>query len=184
MFPFRLLTMLIEWIRLFIWLLSNEYTKHRFGRCGRGVHINGRFRVTAPENMVIGDNVHINDNAFIRAEGGLSIGDHTHISRNVVIYTMNHQYEGELLPYNHEKILKPVKIGSNVWIGMNVAIVPGVTIGDGAIIGLGAVVSQDVPPMAVVGSPPIRILKERNKKHYDSLVDTDAHGGMGGYRWK
>ena len=135
LFPFKWLTWLLEGLRQLIWLLSNEYTKRSLGACGEGVRIYGRFRVSAPQNLYLGFNVHINENAFIRAEGGLKICDHTHISRNVVIYTMNHDYEGERLPYDEKKVLKSVEIGRNVWIGMNVCIVPGVTIGEGAIIG-------------------------------------------------
>jgi acetyltransferase-like isoleucine patch superfamily enzyme len=184
LFPFGWLAKLGNWTSLLFWLLANESTKRKFKHCGRGVRLNGRFRASAPGNISIGDNVHINENAFIRAEGGLSIGSHTHISRNLVIYTMNHQYEGELLPYDHQKILKPVTIGENVWIGMNVSIVPGVSIGDGAIIGLGTLVSQDVPRLAIVGSAPMRIIKQRDEEHYNARVQQKAHGGMSGHPWE
>ena len=184
LFPFKWLTRLLEGLRQLVWLLSNEHTKRSLGACGEGVRIYGRFRVSAPQNLYLGDNVHINDNAFIRAEGGIKIGDHTHISRNVVIYTMNHDYEGERLPYDEKKVLKSVEIGRNVWIGMNVSIVPGVTIGNGAIIGMGAVVAQDVPSLAVIGNQPIRTLKERNADHYEALEQEKSYSGMSGYEWR
>jgi maltose O-acetyltransferase len=167
-----------------IWLLNNEYSKRTFGSCGVGVRIHGRLWVTAPERLYVGDNVHINANAFFRAEGGLYIGDNTHISRNLVVYTMNHNYEGECLPYDASRVLKPVRIGRNVWIGMNVVIAPGVTIGDGAIIGMGAVVAQDVPALAIVGSSPQRTLKTRDATHYESLEKARRYGGMSGYSWQ
>lgn len=182
LWPFRLFARVGHGVAAIAWMLSNEYAKRAFGYCGRGVRIHGRFHVTAPEKLHIGDNVHINTNAFFRAEGGLHIGDNTHISRNLVVYTMNHDYEGECLPYDASRVLKPVHVGRNVWIGMNVVIIPGVTIGDGAIIGMGTVVSRDVPPLAIVGSAPQRILKMRDESHYRALDEAESYGGMSGYR--
>ena len=52
-------------------------------------------------------------------------------------------------------------IGNDVWISMNVTIYSGVDIGDGAVIAGNAVVTKSVPPYAVVGGNPARILKYR-----------------------
>lgn len=180
-FPFYGLTRLFAVLNGGIWLMSNEFTKRRFKHCGTGVRLRGKLYVSAPQCVEIGNNVHVNENAFIRAEGGLVIGDNTHISRNLVIYTMNHNYEGDSLPYDERKILKPVTIGKNVWIGMNVVIVPGVIIGDGAIIGMGAIVSKDVSPLAIVGSAAIRELKYRDDEHYRRIESQSLYSGTGGF---
>lgn len=55
-------------------------------------------------------------------------------------------------------------IGNDVWIGADVKILGGVTIGDGAIIAAGAVVVKDIPPYAVVGGVPAKIMKYRFDK--------------------
>lgn len=52
-------------------------------------------------------------------------------------------------------------IGNDVWIGYDSLIMPGVKIGDGVIIASKAVVTKDIPPYAVVGGNPAKLLKMR-----------------------
>ncbi len=52
-------------------------------------------------------------------------------------------------------------VGNDVWFGINSMILSGVTIGDGAIIGSGALVTKNVPPYAVVGGVPAKIIYYR-----------------------
>jgi len=52
-------------------------------------------------------------------------------------------------------------IGNDVWIGQDVKIIEGVTIGDGAIVATGAVVTKDVPPYAIMGGVPAKVIRYR-----------------------
>ena len=52
-------------------------------------------------------------------------------------------------------------VGNDVWIGENAHIMSGVTIGDGAIIGSEALVTKDIPPYAIVGGNPAKIIRYR-----------------------
>jgi len=141
-----------------------------FGRCGDNVRLRYRSSFIKPEKIQLGTNIHIGENAWWRADGGIEIGDNTIISRNSVMFTANHNYEGTTLPYDRTFRYGKITVGNNVWIGMNVMINQGVTIHDGAIIAMGTVVTKDVPPGAIVGSMGSRILKYRDKEHYDELV--------------
>lgn len=76
---------------------------------------------------------------------------------------------------------RTVIIGSDVWIGQNVIIIGGITIGNGAIVAAGAVVTKDIPPFAIVGGVPARIIRYRftpteisnieNSKWWDKPVE-------------
>lgn len=158
---------------------------HKFKSFGKNSFFWGKIHfISGYENINIGTNVHINNNVFIRGEGGVTIGDNTHISRNLVLYSINHDFNGELIPYDDQLVKKPVKIGPNVWIGMNVCITPGTTIGEGCIIGMGTVVSGEVPPLTIVGSQKWRKIGNRNSDHYNYLVKNEMYGGIDGKYYK
>lgn len=57
--------------------------------------------------------------------------------------------------------IKRTIIGNDVWIGKRAIIKAGVRIGDGAVIGSGSVVTKDVPPYAIVGGVPAKIISYR-----------------------
>ncbi|AUX76422.1 CatB-related O-acetyltransferase [Sinorhizobium fredii] len=55
---------------------------------------------------------------------------------------------------------RPV-IGHDVWIGDGAVITRGVRIGNGAVVAANAVVTRDVPPYAVVGGVPAKVIRFR-----------------------
>lgn len=127
-----------------------------------GKEVDSSFRMFPPfytdcgKNITVGKNVFINSGCRFQDQGGIYIDDGALIGHNVVLATLNHalnpQERGTTLP-------EPIFIGKNVWVGANATIVPGVKIGDGAVIAAGAVVTKDVPPRAVVGGVPAKVLK-------------------------
>lgn len=65
-------------------------------------------------------------------------------------------------------------VEDDAWIGYGSIILSGVEIGQGAIIAAGSVVTKNVPPYAVVGGVPAKIIKHRfNKKQITKLNTID-----------
>ena len=116
-------------------------------------------------NIEIGDYSAIGERAYIGgiADGGkLVIGNYVLMAPDVVILTSNHEYEDISIPMTYQGVTKEsVVIEDDVWICIGAMIMPGVTIHRGAIVAAGAVVTKDVPPYAIVGGIPARILKMR-----------------------
>ena len=82
----------------------------------------------------------------------------THRSSFPFFFNPELGYVDKLLVTRRTKLI----IGNDVYIGLNVTIMPQVTnIGDGAVIGAGSVVVKDVPPYAVVGGNPAKIIRYR-----------------------
>ena len=158
--------------RFNIWfagLCERRKLRKFFSNCaaiGKNVYICAGYSISSPNKLSIGSDTWIGENFFAKCEGSITIGSGVIISRGAEIWTANHNYDSadlQSLPYDRRFVLKKVCIGDNVWIGSRVTIVPGVTIGEGA------VVTKDIPPLAVVGGNPARIIKYRNRETYDKL---------------
>lgn len=65
-------------------------------------------------------------------------------------------------------------IDDDVWLGQGVIVLSNVHIGQGAIVAAGAVVTKDVPPYAIVGGVPAKVIKYRFRQQLiEELLKVD-----------
>ena len=97
---------------------------------------------------------------FCSIARGTAVQEHNHDADCITTYFIKYRIFEE--KYGIDAISKgPVIIGNDVWIGTQSTILTGVTIGDGAIIAANSVVSKDIPPYAIVGGTPAKVLRYR-----------------------
>ena len=133
---------------------------------GHHLRINGP--CSFGNNVIIGNHCNFNGMKAV-GKGSISFGDYFHSGIECMIISTNHNYEGESIPYDKTFIHKKIDIGPYVWFGNRVLVTGNVTIGEGAIIAAGSVVVNDIPPLAIAGGNPARVIKFRNKEHYYKL---------------
>jgi len=122
-----------------------------------GQHVQMAGARSSGQKVSIGKNTTINWGCMLYTTGGLVIGENVSIGAGVWLITGTHDM-------NHPQFIdtyKPIVIGDYAWIGMRATILGGITIGEGAVVMAGAVVTHDVPPFAVVGGVPARVIRQR-----------------------
>jgi acetyltransferase-like isoleucine patch superfamily enzyme len=114
-------------------------------------------------SIEIGHDVFLGPYVVIYGHGGVIIGDHTLISMHCCILSSDHTIppRGTLIR-SQPDVLKPTKIGRDVWLGAGVKVLGGVTIGDGCVVGAGAVVTKDLAPYSIAAGVPAQVFATRN----------------------
>ena len=133
-------------------------------RMGQGVGLNRHASLYAARGRItFGDDVFVGDFSSINAnDAEISIGNSVAIGPMTLLQGANHQFDNLDVPIVRQgHIPSRIVIEDNVWIAAHCVVLPGVRIHSGAVIAAGAVVAKDVPPNAVVGGVPAKILKFR-----------------------
>jgi len=140
--------------------------------------------------LVIGHEVNLANDVMLSAkQGSIAIGDRCGLGARAIIHSVarNPVSVGEDVvigplcylagggDYHTDRLDIPIgqqgikdmggiSIGNGAWLAAQVTVTDGVSVGAGAILAAGAVVTKDVPPLAIVGGVPARIIKTRGEQ--------------------
>lgn len=143
-------------------------------------------KVLLSGNISVGNNTTINGpgTEFYSSVSKIKIGSFCSIARHTAIQDHNHNIKNITTYFIKYHVFKEsnrssdlvskgdVVIGNDVWIGTQCVILSGVTIGDGAVIAANSVVTKDVPPYAIVGGTPAKVLQYRfTQEIIDKLLE-------------
>lgn len=109
---------------------------------------------------------------FLCSRAKVVIGDNVMFGPRVTIVTGDHRIDIKDKPMinvtDSEKLPEndlPVIFEGDNWVGTGAIILKGVTIGNGAVIAAGSLIIKDVPPFAIVGGVPAKIIRYRFDEH-------------------
>lgn len=152
-------------------VLANFPSKHVRRNCLRwfgmkvdkNVRLYQGYHIRNPKGINIADGVSVGPKVLLDGRRGLTIEKDAVIAYEAIIWTLNHDYNDIHFCGKGG----PVTIGKYAWICSRSIILPGITIGEGAVVASGAVVTKDVPPYAIVGGIPAKVIGQRERKDYD-----------------
>lgn len=122
-----------------ILLTPNSYAKKVGVRFGKNCKFLTRNFGSEPYLITIGDNYEFSFNvSFITHDGGL--------------WVIRNLYQ----EYKKIDLIKPIKIGDNVFIGANTTILPGSKINDNVIVGANSLVNKELESNSVYAGIPVR----------------------------
>lgn len=143
----------------------NHTLGKKAAKIGKTSKIHSSVILRQGNNIEIGEGCLINHNNVLQAgkvDAKIKIGNYVHTGANVMIIAFNHAFDTREIPtIKQDYYDADITIEDDVWIGGGVTILGGVTIGKGAILAAGAVVNKDVPPYAIVGGIPAKVIKYR-----------------------
>lgn len=94
----------------------------------------------------------------------IGLGKHpsnTFVSTHPIFFSTLKQTQISFADKNYFNEFEDTTIGNDVWLGTNVIIIDGVNISDGVIVAAESVVTKNVPPYAIVGGIPAKIIQYR-----------------------
>lgn len=143
-------------------------------------------KVIGTPNIQVGRNSYgtlnvLNSSEYYR----LIIGNYCSIAEGVTFVVCADHYTNTISTYPfkvmslhlqaNEAISKgDIVVDDDVWLGYGATILSGVHIGQGAVVAAGSVVTKDVPPYAIVGGVPAKVIKYRFEPDLiEELVQVD-----------
>jgi acetyltransferase-like isoleucine patch superfamily enzyme len=114
----------------------------------------------------IGAKSYLNAGCVIYSGHGVSIGDDVLIAANCTFAATNHAFADPEKPIRLQGFQPSrggIRVENDVWIGANCVLLDGAIIRSGAVIAAGSVVRGEVPPFAIWGGNPPRLLGRRGE---------------------
>ena len=130
-----------------------------FKRCGGNLQVARNVTINFTNRVEIGNDVFIAMGCWLHARGGIILEDEVQLGPYAVLVAGDHsQIDGSYRfgPSN----LAPIRICQGSWVAAHATVTKGVVIGRGALLAPNSVATHDIPPYAMAGGVPARVIQK------------------------
>ncbi len=161
---FRLVTLATSWLPDLwpvLWL-RGFLMRPSFKSCGKNLQVARRVTINFTNRVEIGSNVFVATGCWLHAHGGIALEDEVQLGPYAVLVSGHHtQFDGSYR-FGPSK-LAPIRICRGSWVAAHATVTKGVVIGCGALLAANSVATRDIPPFAMAGGVPARVIQNKSR---------------------
>ncbi len=133
-----------------------------FKSCGRNLQVARRVTINFTNRLEIGGHVFLGTGCWLNAAGGIVLEDEVQLGPYSVLVTSDHTQIGGSYRFGPSQ-LAPIRLCTGSWIAAHATVTKGVVIGRGALLAANSVATRDVPPFAMAGGVPARVIQKKSR---------------------
>jgi acetyltransferase-like isoleucine patch superfamily enzyme len=161
---FHFISVATSWLpdlRPVLWL-RGFLLRPSFKRCGGNLQVARHVTINFTNRVEIGSDVFIATGCWLHAWGGIVMEDEVQLGPYAVLVAGDHtQFEGSYRFGSSNGA--PIRICRGSWVAAHATVTKGVVIGPGALLAANSVATHDIPPFAMAGGVPARVIQRKSR---------------------
>ena len=144
----------VLWLRGFL-------LRPSFKSCGRNLQVSRRVTINFTNRLEIGSNVFLATGCWLHARGGIVLEDEVQLGPYAVLAAGDHTQIVGTYRFGPSN-LAPIRICHGSWVAAHATVTRGVVVGRGALLAANSVATHDIPPFAMAGGVPARVIQKKS----------------------
>ena len=133
-----------------------------FKSCGRNLQVTRGVSVNFTNRVEIGSDVFLGTGCWLHAGGGIVLEDEVQVGPYAVLVTGDHTRIDGSYRFGPSS-LAPIRVCRGAWIAAHATVTKGVCIGRCALLAANSVATHDIPPHAIAGGVPARVIQKESR---------------------
>ena len=133
-----------------------------FRACGANLQVARRVTINFPNSLEVGRDVFLGMGCWVHAHGEIVLEDGVQIGPYAVLVAGDHTRTDGSYRFGPPS-LAPIRVCRGAWIAAHATVTKGIVIGRGALLGANSVATHDIPPFAMAGGVPARVVREQTR---------------------